>query len=98
MKDKWKIASGIRGPEKTAVKKKLISQVDVSESDEYILVQVHTNFFCNLKETICSFCSKKCVSASITERNGLCVKVVLYCKNCVSYRRKFYKFTNGIYK
>ena len=31
---------------------------------------------------VCSYCSKKCVSASITERNGLCVKVVLYCKNC----------------
>ena len=55
--------------------------MDVSESDEFILV--HTSFFCNfLKETICSFCSKKCVSASITERNALCVKVVLYCKNC----------------
>ena len=80
MKDKWKIDSGIRGPEKTAVKKKLISQIDVSESDEFILF--HTSFFCNfLNETICSFCSKKCVSASITERNGLCVKVVLYCKN-----------------
>ena len=76
MKDKWKIDSGIRGPEKTAVKKKLISQIDVSESDEFI--QVHTSFFCNfLKETICSFCSKKCVGASITERHGLCVKIVL---------------------
>ena len=42
-----------------------------------------TSFFCNfLKEAICSFCSKKCVSASITERNGLCAEVVLYCKNC----------------
>ena len=30
MKDKWKIDIGIRGPEKTTVKKKLISQVDVS--------------------------------------------------------------------
>ena len=81
MKDKWKIDSGIRGPEKTAVKKKLISQIDVSESDEFILV--HTSFFCNfLKEKNCSFCFKKCVSASITDRNGLCVKVVLYCKNC----------------
>ena len=72
MKDKWKIASGIRGPEKTAVKKKkkTISQVDVSESDEFI--PVLTSFFCNfLKETICSFCSKKCVSAPITEKNGL---------------------------
>ena len=66
----WKDSSG----------KKLISQIDVSESDEFILV--HTSFFCNFfKETISSFCSKKCVSASITERNGLCVKVVLYCKN-----------------
>ena len=45
MKDKWKIDSGIRGPEKIAVKKKLISQVDVSESDKFILV--HTSFFCN---------------------------------------------------
>ena len=37
--------------------------------------------FCHfLNETICSFCSKKCVSASITERNGLCV--IVYCKNC----------------
>ena len=81
MKDKWKIDSGIRGPENTAVKKKLISQIEISESDEFILI--HTSFFCNfLKETICSFCSKKCVSASITERNGLCVNVVLYCKNC----------------
>ena len=81
MKDKWKIDSGIRGPEKTAVTKTLISQIDVSESDEFILV--HTSFFCNfLKETICSFRSKKCVSASITKRNGLCVKVILYCKNC----------------
>ena len=81
MKDKRKIDSGIRGPGKTAVKKKLITPVDVSESDKFI--QVHTSFFCNfLKETICSACSKKCVSASITERNGLCVKVVLYCKNC----------------
>ena len=63
------------------MKKKLISQVDVSESDEFILV--HTSFFCNiLKESICSFCSKKCVSASIIETNGLCVKIVLYCKNC----------------
>ena len=80
MKDKWKIDSGIRGPEKTAVKKKLISQVDASESDEFILV--HTSFLCYfLKEKICSFCSKKCVSASITERNGLCVKEVLFCKN-----------------
>ena len=80
MKDKWKIDNGIRGPEKT-VKKKRISQIDVSESDEFILV--HTIFFCNfLKETICSFCSKKCVSASVTEWNGLYVKVVLYCKNC----------------
>ena len=44
---------------------------------------VHTSFFCNfLKETICSACSEKCVSASITERNGLCVKLVSYCKNC----------------
>ena len=38
---------------------------------------------------MCSACSKKCVSASITERNGLCVKVVLYqcsacSKKCVS--------------
>ena len=81
MKDKWKIDSGIRGPEKTAVKKKIISQIDVSESDEFILV--HTSFFCNfLKETICRFCSKKCVSVFITQRNGLCVEVVLYCKNC----------------
>ena len=63
--------------------KKLISPVDVSESDEFILI--HTSFFYNfLKETICSVCSKKCVSASITERNGLCVKVLLYCKNCDS--------------
>ena len=84
MKDKWKIESGIRGPEKTAVKKKLISQVGVSKSYEFILV--HTSFFCNfLKETICSFCSKKCVSALITERNGWCVKVVSYCKNCDTF-------------
>ena len=41
-----------------------------------------TRFFRNfLKETICSACSTKCVSALITERNGLCVKLVLYCKN-----------------
>ena len=81
MKDNRKIDSGIRDPEKTAVKKKLISPVDVSESDEFILV--HTSFFYNFfKETICSACSRKCVRASITERNGLCVKVVLYCKNC----------------
>ena len=81
MKDKWKIDSCVRGPEKTALKKKLISLVDVSESNEFILV--HTSLFCNfLKETICSFYSKKCVSASITYRKGLCVKVVLYCKNC----------------
>ena len=67
----WKDSSG----------KKTNSQIDVSESDELILV--HTSFFCNFsKETIYSFCSKKCVSASIAERNGLCVKVVLYCKNC----------------
>ena len=65
MKDKWKIDNGIRGPEKTAVKEKLISQIDVSESDESILV--HPSFFSNFfKETICSFCSKKCVSALIT--------------------------------
>ena len=68
-------------PWKDSSEKKLISQIDVSESDEFILV--HTSFFSNfLKETICIFCSKKCVSASITERNRLCVKVVLYCKNC----------------
>ena len=80
MVDKRKVDSA-RGPEKTAVKKKLISPVDISESDEFILV--HTSFFSNfLKETICSACSRKCVSASITERNGLCVKLVLYCKHC----------------
>ena len=45
MKDKRKIDSGIRDPEKTAVKKKLISPVDVSESNEFILV--HTSFFGN---------------------------------------------------
>ena len=68
MKDKRKIDSGIRGPKKTAVKKKLIRRVDVSESDEFILI--HTSFFCNfLKETIDGACSEKCVSASITERN-----------------------------
>ena len=81
----------MRGPEKTPVKKKVISQVDISESElteltelkvnEFILV--YKSFFCNfLKEIICSFCSKICVSASRTERNGLCLKVVLYCKNC----------------
>ena len=70
-----------RGPEKTAVKKKTKQSVDISEGDEFILV--HTSFFHNfLKETICSVCSKKCVSVLITERNRLCVKLVLYCKNC----------------
>ena len=43
---------------KTAVKEKLNSPVDISESDEVILI--HTSFFRNfLKETICSACSKK---------------------------------------
>ena len=65
---------------KDSSKRKLISQVDVSESDEFILI--HRSFFCNfLKERICSFCSKKYVSASIPEKNGLYVKV-LFCKNC----------------
>ena len=41
---KRKIDSG-RGPENTAVKTKLNSPVDISESDELILV--HTSFFCN---------------------------------------------------
>ena len=78
--DKQKVDSG-RGPEKTGVTTKLNSPVDISESDEFILI--YTSFFGNfLKETICSACSKKCVSASITERNGLCVKLVLYYKNC----------------
>ena len=80
IKDKWKIDSGIRGPEKTAVKEKLISQIDVSESAEFILV--HKSFFCNFLKKQFVVCSKKCVSALITERKGLCVKVVLYCKNC----------------
>ena len=70
-----------RSPEKTAVKKELNSLIDMSESDEFILV--HTSFFRNfLKETIFSASSKKCVSALITERNELCVKLVLYRKNC----------------
>ena len=80
MMDKRKIDSS-RGPEKIAVKKKTISPVDMSKNDEFILV-TQISFVIFLKQTICSAWSKKCVSASITERNGLCVKVVLFCKNC----------------
>ena len=76
IKDKQKIDSSIRGHEKTALKKKLIRYFDISWSDEFILV--HTSFYCNfLKKIIYSACSKKCGTASITERNGLCVKIVL---------------------
>ena len=78
--DKRKIDSD-RGPEKIAVKKKKKQSCDINESDEFILI--HTSFFRNfLKETIFNAGSKKCVSASITERNGLCVKLVFYRKNC----------------
>ena len=77
------------------MKKKLNSLVDISESKEFILI--HTSFFRNfLKETICSACSTKCVSTSITERNGLCVKLVLYCKNYETVIGE--NFTNRIYK
>ena len=69
------------------MKTKLNSPVDISESDKFILV--HTSFFCNfLKETICSACSRKYYSASITKRNGLYVKLVLYCKNCETVIRE----------
>ena len=83
------------------MKKKLNSPVDISESDEFILF--HTSFFRNfLKETICIACSKKCVSDLITERNGLYVKLVLYCKKCETVIGENFtekrKSTNGIYK
>ena len=56
---------------------------------EFILI--HTNFFRNvLKETICSASSKKWDNASITERNGLCIKLVLYCKNCETVIREYF--------
>lgn len=47
--DKRKIDSG-RGPENTAEKKKLISPVDMSESDKFILV--HTIFTGGLKNVL----------------------------------------------
>ena len=89
----------VEAPKTKQWKIKLYSPVDISESDEFILI--HTSFFRNFfKETIFSACSKKCVSASITERSGLCVKLVLYCKNCETVIGKNFKtprmeFTNN---
>ena len=46
MRDKRHLASDRdRAPKKTSVKKKLNNPVDISESDEFIMV--HTSFFCN---------------------------------------------------
>ena len=52
MRDKRHLTSDRdRAPEKTSMKKKLNKPVDISESDEFIMVP--TSFFCNfLKKTI----------------------------------------------
>ena len=75
--DKRKIDSG-RGPEKTAVKK--TKQSCWYKWKWWVHSDSRVSLVIFLKETIWS--SKKCVSASITERNVLYVKLVLYCKNC----------------
>ena len=71
--DKQKIDSG-RGPENTAVKKKLNSPVDISKSDEFILL--HTSFFRNFwKETIFSACAGIRNGTGKVNKIYICIKI-----------------------
>lgn len=56
---------------------------NIYEIDEFFLI--HCSLITEMcKNVACSVCFEKSVRAAITERHGLCIKVVLHCESCES--------------